>query len=145
MMTDDDADERELFMEAVTEINPSICVETCRDGEELMFYLATTTELPDLIFLDLNMPKKAGLECLMEMACNNYLKRIPVIVYSTSQNRTHLEQAFRYGALGFLRKPNSFSELKNTLIRLLAPINTESRQKEKLVFNTKHSLMQYQQ
>lgn len=144
MVTDDDADERELFIEAMSTISASVSVETAQDGEELMYYLTTSEALPDLIFPDLNMPKKGGMECLMEIEDHDHLHKLPIIVYSTAQNPRHVEEAFWYGAIGFLHKPNSFSELTNTLCRLLASVEVTTYKKERLVFNTRHALMKHE-
>lgn len=119
VLVDDDSDDRELFFEAVSFVSPTAKVEMKRDGEELMEYLTTCSILPDVIFLDLNMPRKNGKECLFEIMGNKNLCKIPVIVYTTSLNPIDIEETFNQGASRFFRKPNSFEELKDLLHNLL--------------------------
>jgi CheY-like chemotaxis protein len=114
VLADDDADDRDLFNEAMEIINPIIKVEMVRDGQELMDFLHQNVR-PDLIFLDLNMPKKNGKECLTEIRIDAKLKDIPVIIYTTSLNPSDIEACSQGGATNFIRKPNSFEELKSIL------------------------------
>mgnify|MGYP003579274684 CR=1 FL=1 len=67
IVADDDSDDRELFEEAATFADPGITITLARDGEELMEHLLNRSLLPDMIFLDLNMPRKNGKECLTEI------------------------------------------------------------------------------
>src|SRR6478752_6042239 len=116
LLADDDSDDRELFREAAGFVDPNVNIITANDGEELMTNLTRDNmTMPDLIFLDLNMPKKNGKECLSEIRSNSILKGIPVIIYTTSLNPIDIEDTFNSGALYFFRKPNSFEELKEVL------------------------------
>jgi CheY-like chemotaxis protein len=115
LLADDDSDDRELFTQALNLVHPHVTVETVHDGEELMQHLTKKKALPDLIFLDLNMPRKNGRECLAEIHHNEALHSIPVIVYSTSLNPLDIQDTLNKGARYFLRKPNSFEELKSLL------------------------------
>ncbi|HYG04687.1 MAG TPA: response regulator [Chryseosolibacter sp.] len=117
LLVDDDADDRELFEEAVKLVNPSLLIDTARDGEELMQYIKNT--IPDVIFLDLNMPKKNGKECLVEIRSDSKFSNIPVIIYTTSLNQVDIAETKRNGASYFFRKPNSFDELKDVLHQIL--------------------------
>lgn len=119
ILVDDDSDDRELFTEALSFIQPSAEIQTKRDGEELMEYLATITRIPDVIFLDLNMPRKNGKECLLEIRANKLFQNTPIVIYTTSLNPVDIQETFSQGASFFLKKPNSFEELKNTLHNLL--------------------------
>jgi CheY-like chemotaxis protein len=131
LLVDDDSDDRDLFTEAVSLVDPSISVEVKKDGEELMQYLSSTSQLPDVIFLDLNMPKKNGKECLIELRGDKQLSNIPVIIYTTSLNPIDIEDTFKQGAQFFFRKPNSFEEMKEILRKiLLADISTDDRNKD---------------
>lgn len=135
-LADDDADDRELFAEAVNLIDPSIGITLKRDGEELMLHLNATTSAFDLIFLDLNMPKKNGKECLDDIRKNKGHAHTPVIIYTTSLNPVDIEDAFSLGATFFLRKPNSFEELKDLLGRVLSDIPWKiERSRERFVIN----------
>ncbi|HEY0744822.1 MAG TPA: response regulator [Chryseosolibacter sp.] len=129
LLADDDADDRELFEEALSDIHPNAVLTTAQDGEELMFIL-NNYHKPDLLFLDLNMPRKNGKECLHEIATNPELKNIPIIIYSTSVNPIDIEETFSLGAKLFFRKPNSYEELKRTVGEIFTEKLTSPRTKE---------------
>jgi CheY-like chemotaxis protein len=80
-------------------------------GEELMDFLERTQYLPDVLFLDLNMPRKNGFECLAEIKQSNKLKLLPVIVISTSSEPSIVDMAYEKGARYYIRKPNEYAEL----------------------------------
>lgn len=82
LLADDDTDDCLFFKDALEELALSVTLTTVRDGVELMRHLSTQV-LPDVIFLDLNMPRKNGYECLTEIKLNAKLATIPVVVYST--------------------------------------------------------------
>ena len=113
LLADDDAGSREIFIEAIGQIAPHIKVNTVSNGQNLMnAILSQVQPLPDIIFLDLNMPLKTGRQCLQEIRNNERLKDIPVIIYSTSANREHIDQTYDGGANFYLIKPDSFNDLK---------------------------------
>lgn len=113
LMADDDPDDRELFAAAVRDIAPKVHVSTCRNGLELMRLLHDqSVALPDVIFLDLNMPFKSGQECLEEIRATTRLQSIPVVIYSTSTNMEYINQTYDQGADFYLAKPDSFRDLK---------------------------------
>ncbi|EAU63196.1 two-component response regulator [Stigmatella aurantiaca DW4/3-1] len=118
-MADDDADDRELAREAlrVSQVPSDLrCVE---DGEELLEYLSRsgrysdprTAPSPGLILLDLNMPRMDGREVLRTLKKDPLLKRIPVIILSTSRRDEDVLKSYDLGANCFITKPGSFSEL----------------------------------
>lgn len=116
LLADDDEDDRYFFKQAFTELKLQINLYMVNDGVELMNYLTTTTtELPDMLFLDLNMPRKSGLECLKEIKSNEYFKNITVAIYSTSAAERDIEQTFIEGANIYIKKPNNFKTLKKVL------------------------------
>jgi CheY-like chemotaxis protein len=113
LLADDDAGSREIFIEAMEQIAPHIKVSVAVNGQKLMnALLAQTDVLPDIIFLDLNMPLKNGKECLIEIRNNYKLKDIPIIIYSTSSHDDHIEETFVGGANFYMIKPDSFNDLK---------------------------------
>lgn len=129
LLADDDPDDRELFEEALADIHPNAVLTTAQDGEELMFILQNYHK-PDLLFLDLNMPRKNGKECLHEIVKDPRLNQIPIIIYSTSVNPTDIEETFSLGAIRFLRKPNSYEELKRNVKKIFFETVTSPRSKE---------------
>ena len=119
MLADDDPDDRDLLAEAIIAGN-SAHVESAHNGAHLMLALTAMEELPDMIFLDLNMPEKNGKECLSEIRQHDRLKGVPVIIYSTSSSKKDIDDAFDLGATLYVTKPNSFSELKKIMSGILS-------------------------
>jgi len=116
LLADDDEGDRLLFQEAFSEIKIKTLVHITNNGVELMEYLSDDdARLPDVIFLDLNMPRKNGLECLIEIKGNEKLKDISVAIYSTSDNEKDMDETFRNGANIYITKPNDFNVLKQVL------------------------------
>lgn len=116
MLADDDEDDRLFFKEAFEEVKIKYKISTFNDGEQLMDYLyEASNPLPDIIFLDLNMPRKSGIECLKEIRNNDRLKKISVAIYSTSSSEQDIEDTFVSGANVYIKKPNDFNMLKKIL------------------------------
>lgn len=115
MLADDDEDDRMLFYDAVTEINTNVQLNMVKDGEELMLFLSHSITLPEIIFLDLNMPCKNGFECLTEIRNNKALHDIFIIIYSTTGRPSEVEETFKNGANLFINKPNNFNDLLSIL------------------------------
>jgi CheY-like chemotaxis protein len=116
LLVDDDEDDRMLFTEAFSELKINTSVVTLNDGIQLMEWLTQeSTLLPHFLFLDLNMPRKNGMECLNEIKSNDKLKDIFVAIYSTSYNEKDVEETFLNGANVYITKPNNFNALKKVL------------------------------
>lgn len=116
VLADDDEADRLLFLEAFGELKLNTQIHTVNDGTELMDYLINRGgPTPYLLFLDINMPKKNGLECLKEIRANNKFKDISIAIYSTSSSDLDIEDAFVNGANVYIRKPNNFNDLKEVL------------------------------
>lgn len=116
VLADDDESDRLLFTEAFAEIRIKTIVRTVNNGAQLMELLnKKNTHLPHLIFLDLNMPRKNGMECLKEIKRNSKLKDISIAIYSTSESEKDIEETFRNGANVYITKPNNFKILKQVL------------------------------
>ncbi|HVG40639.1 MAG TPA: response regulator, partial [Chitinophagaceae bacterium] len=114
LLVDDDADDTFLFREVLNEVEPSIELITAVDGEEALVKLGEQDRiLPDLIFLDLNMPRMNGLQCLYEIKHDRALRSIPVIIYTTSSNSKDIEQCMQLGAACFITKQSNYKSLKN--------------------------------
>jgi CheY-like chemotaxis protein len=116
LLADDDEGDRLIFKEAFDELKLMTKVETVNDGIELMKYLNDKAlPLPDILFLDLNMPRKNGLECLKEIKQDDRLKNISIAIYSTSASDTDMEATFLNGANIYIHKPNDYTMLKQSL------------------------------
>ncbi|SEI60006.1 CheY chemotaxis protein or a CheY-like REC (receiver) domain [Dyadobacter koreensis] len=120
-LADDDEDDCMLFEDALREVNASTELATANDGVELMNLLGKTVPPPpDVIFLDLNMPKKNGFECLAEIRNSQQYKNIPVVIFSTTGEEEAINKLYEQGANYFVRKPGSFPKLKSAIQRILA-------------------------
>ena len=116
LLIDDDRDDADLFKEALFEINSAIVFEHYEDSKAgLKLLLEKHTDLPDLIFLDINMPIVSGWQCLTEFKKTEHLKHIPVILFTTSSQTKEKEIADELGAEGFITKPNEYKALKELL------------------------------
>jgi len=116
LLADDDEDDRLFFREAFEKIKIKTRVKTVNDGVELMKHLIKNgNELPHILFLDLNMPRKNGMDCLLEIKRNNNLKDIPIAIYSTSASEEDIEETFVKGANVYIKKPSDFGTLKKIL------------------------------
>lgn len=119
-LADDDADDRMLFEEAIGEIQIKTQLSLFKDGKQLMDHLlASPTTLPEIVFLDLNMPIKNGMQCLKEIRQHTLLKELCVAIYSTSSSEQDIEETFINGANIYINKPNSFGALKNAIEKVL--------------------------
>jgi CheY-like chemotaxis protein len=115
-LADDDEDDRLFFTDAFDELRINTRVTTFKDGVELMNYLNHADSiLPNVLFLDLNMPKKNGVECLLEIKKNEKFNNIAIAIYSTSSTEEHIEETFVNGANIYIKKPNDFENLKKIL------------------------------
>lgn len=114
-LIDDDLDDQHVFLEALQTIDKSIVCYTANDGRDALNKLHDALLLPDIIFLDLNMPVMSGKECLRALKTDNTLKHLPVIIYSTSSAEKEKENCLQLGAVQFISKPPQFNTLIATL------------------------------
>jgi CheY-like chemotaxis protein len=112
---DDDADDRELFSEVIALIDPNATVIFASDGLEAMELLKKMAKPPKLIFLDINMPIITGVECLKQIKATESLKKIPVVIFSTTSDRAELNELKHIGADEYIIKPNTFDALKDVI------------------------------
>ena len=116
LLADDDEDDRLFFKEAFEEIKIKTHVRFVNDGVELMNHLNQNgNQLPHILFLDLNMPRKNGIECLLEIKRMIQLQNIAIAIYSTSSSEQDIEDTFVQGANVYIKKPNDFNLLKRIL------------------------------
>ncbi len=127
LLADDDIDDCIFFKEAVEELLIPTTFRIVHEGEQLMQLLTNdATELPDVLFLDLNMPRKNGFECLSEIKGNIKLSQLPVIIFSTSLEQEVVNQLYKNGAQYFIRKPSDFSQFKKIIQQTIAIIAKEN-------------------
>lgn len=121
ILADDDKDDRLFFTDAFDELGMNTKVNTFNDGVELMSYLNnSSTIMPNVLFLDLNMPKKSGIECLNEIKANSKMSEIAIAIYSTSASEEDIEETFVLGANIYIKKPSDFKQLKKVLAEVVS-------------------------
>lgn len=119
LMADDDHDDCDMVQEAVEKAEIKSRLFTVHDGEQLLHYLRREKDfadvsqypLPDIILLDLNMPKMDGRDALREIRLNDQHGYIPVVVFSTSREPSDVYELYNLGANSYVMKPDSFEEL----------------------------------
>ncbi|MBF4491008.1 response regulator [Flavobacterium sp. JLP] len=121
LLTDDDADDREFFADAIADIHLNFPVEFCKNGLELVNRLYDKNlGIPDIIFLDLNMPIMSGIESLKQIRDDSKFKNIPIIaIYSTSATEDGIRDTFGLGANAYIVKPTDFNDLKKLLKKVI--------------------------
>ena len=119
ILVDDDLDDHEVFRSACSVVDPTIKVTGFENGEQALRGLAKSSIMPDMIFLDLNMPRLNGMEVLEAVKAIETLKSVPVVVYTTSFDSRVRERCEEMGAMDVMEKPNSFDALCEKLEALL--------------------------
>jgi CheY-like chemotaxis protein len=120
LLIDDDPDEAEIFKEAVAAVDHTTIfdyISNCVDA--LKAFRQQLQPVPNFIFLDINMPVLNGFECLKQLKLADFLKHIPVIMYSTSSRLNDVNEAMTLGALDFWTKPNGYRDLIKKLQNLI--------------------------
>ncbi len=123
LLAEDDDEDLEMTLEALKESRLGNDIRVTRDGEELMDYLlhegrfgnSSDSPVPGLILLDLNMPRKDGREALAEIKSNPKLRKIPVIVLTTSKTEEDIVRSYDLGVNSFITKPVTFAGLANAM------------------------------
>jgi CheY-like chemotaxis protein len=125
LLIDDDEDDQTLFCEAVKIISPDIQCDVASNGLEGITKLKGYTELPLMVFLDVNMPILDGRETFKIIKATPRFNLLPVTIYSTSNSQEEVQKFLMMGA-GYITKPNSFEELVKILSK---PVQSLSREK----------------
>lgn len=121
LLAEDDEDDRLFFRDAIESVKMKTIITMVNDGEQLMDYLLQPgATLPHVIFLDLNMPKKNGIECLEEIRNHPLLKDLSIAIYSTSASEKDIEETFIKGANIYIKKPSDFAVLKKVISDVLS-------------------------
>ncbi len=121
ILADDDRDDRLFFTDAFDELGMNTKVNTYNDGVELMDFLNSEDAImPNVLFLDLNMPKKSGIECLNEIKASSKMSEIAIAIYSTSASEEDIEETFVLGANIYIKKPSDFKALKKVLAEVVS-------------------------
>jgi len=120
LLADDDEDDCYFFKEALQGLPITSMLTVVHDGEQLMELLHNkASALPYILFLDLNMPRKGGHECLMEIRLSTRLRHLPVIILSTYISPETEEKLYKSGATHCIVKPTNIAQLKDVIQREL--------------------------
>ena len=122
LYVDDDPDDRQIFLEAIKSVDDSFVCDTAKDGLDALAYL-DSNKLPDVVFLDINMPLMDGKTCLSEIRGNKNTSHIPVVIFTTSNNPQEKDECRELGASDFVLKPVSYLEMKRILISIFKSKN----------------------
>jgi CheY-like chemotaxis protein len=142
LIADDDRDDVAFLNEGLSTIISAYKVFNANDGGECLQFLKTN-EPPELIFLDLTMPLRSGMECLKIIRKNPTLATTPVIMYSTSHNYRDIDSCYKLGADFYIVKPVTLSAMTDILSQLFKALGKpkNSRVKEQFVLMTKKQLV----
>lgn len=145
LLADDDTDDCLFFEEAIVELTAATNFTAVHDGEQLMQLLTNETyQIPQILFLDLNMPRKNGFECLNEIKQHEKLKNLPVVIFSTFFEQEVVNLLYDSGAHYFIRKPSEFTLFKKIILHTLTLIigygNKVQPLKENFVLTLENSL-----
>jgi CheY-like chemotaxis protein len=121
VLAEDDEDDRFLFNQAVSQVKADVSLKMVDNGEKLLEYLSRLEpeDLPHMIFLDLHLPKRNGIQCIRELRSNRAFNSIPIIMFTTSGQSPDVEASTKFGANMYIRKYDNFATLVNTLNGLL--------------------------
>jgi CheY-like chemotaxis protein len=134
LLADDDDDDCYFFDKALKELSVDAYLKIVSDGDQLMQLLANEAlPVPDVLFLDINMPRKTGTECLAEIKQMERLKNLAVVILSTSNDSEKITLHFKIGANVYVHKPKDFTQLKQVIHHAL-PISIEQVPKSKLKY-----------
>jgi CheY-like chemotaxis protein len=120
ILAEDDEEDVLLFETVLSELNQDIKVDVATDENELMKILKQVSTLPEMIFLDLNIPNKNGFECLSEIKSNEKWNSIKIVILSTSSQPQQIETAYKGGADLYLAKPVSYSHFKSIMEKCIS-------------------------
>lgn len=120
LLLDDDPDELFMLQEAFAELQIAVTVKWFQNFQDLCTFLDSGIRKPDMLFLDINMPRESGMECLARLKAEPRYAYLPVIIYTNSDYYVHIDQCFELGASVYLKKSNSFEHLKRNLLKVLA-------------------------
>lgn len=112
---DDDLDDLDFFREILDSIERETDLHTLDGGDSLMTALENPPPSPHMVFLDLNMPGKNGFQVLQEIRQSEQHKKLPIVVFSTSNDQKAIEKSWQLGANLYVRKPTSYDQFKKTI------------------------------
>jgi CheY-like chemotaxis protein len=126
ILADDDFEDRSFFREVLQDLKPGSTLLEFEDGKQLMDHLGDLDKLPHLIFLDINMPLKTGIQCLKEIRENARFSNVPLIIFTTSSSKFEVDNAYNCGANLYIRKPYLYKEGVEALRKFFSDFDSSS-------------------
>lgn len=120
LLVDDDQDDQLLFQEALAVADGTVRCTCACNGIDALEQLNAGEELPDVMVIDVNMPKMNGIDCLKAIRQSDRLQAIPIIMYSTSCSKDCQQDCLNSGAAGFMNKPSDFLELISKIKQIIS-------------------------
>ena len=128
LIADDDEEDIEIFMRALSESGFQVQCTLAKDGIEVLSELEHIASIPDMVFLDLNMPRMGGEECLKQIKMMKGFEKVPVVIYTTSSYPGERERLLHAGAAQYLTKEFSFQKIVDQIAGLLVKYTTKPLQ-----------------
>jgi len=119
ILAEDDRDDQLFFKTAFKGLKLDYSLTICNDGDELINYLNLAKDVPHILFLDLQMPRKNGMQCLKEIRSNSRYRDMTVAIYTSFASAENHEETFILGANVFIKKPRELSELNKILLEVI--------------------------
>jgi CheY-like chemotaxis protein len=119
LLADDDLSDQEIFKNALKSAKFKSKVNILNNGVELINYLNSKNNLPDVIFLDINMPLKNGLECLQEIRSEERFKELIIVMFSNTTSQQKIVESFENGANVYLSKSHSKEKLHKAIQKII--------------------------
>lgn len=124
LLIEDSEDDINFFRLVLKQCDPELQLDVARDGDEATQYFAIVAHspatLPDLVLLDMMLPKKTGLELLQDLKNDEVRKRIPIIAITASQSITNIREAYAHGAACCLTKPERLADFSDLIQKMFA-------------------------
>ena len=124
LLVEDDIDDVDLLKDALSENNVHYQMEVIMEGDKVYSYLQTIPNLPEIIVMDLNLPKTDGKEILLEIKSSFALTQIPIVILTTSSSKEDIEYCNKMGISKFITKPATIEGWNSTINSILKVANT---------------------
>jgi len=128
LLVEDDIDDVDLLKDALLENNVEYQMEVIMEGDKVFKYLESVETLPEIIVMDLNLPRTGGKEILQEIKSNYTLTQIPIVVLTTSSSKEDIEYCINMGISKFITKPATLEGWNNTIKAILHVVNLRQKQ-----------------
>jgi len=123
LLIEDDPDDVELLQDALARHGVLYQMEVIKDGNAAIKYFKTSEVYPEIIILDLNLPKVHGRDVIVEIKSGSLFQNIPLLILTTSSSKHDMEHSYKYGADKYLLKPVTLEQIKETVEAIVALAN----------------------